>query len=176
MPVYEPREDSFFMAEFLKKNGKLGTICVDVGTGSGILTETLAEKCDVVVASDISREALSYAKARMRKNNVFFVLGNLMDFVKRCDAVVFNAPYLSREEGEGYDIATHHQMPDGRDVLEEFIKSLSCTDFKRAYLLTSTQTDRTRMENAIHAHKMKAKVVARKRIFFEELVIEEITK
>ncbi len=183
MDVYEPREDSFFMVEFLEKKLKKFEIntAIDVGSGSGILAEVLSSMAKHVVASDISRDTVRLLKEKRKRgalpSNVSIVLGNLVDFIKEADIVVFNPPYLWRENGERYDITIHQNTPNGEDVLKKFAESLARLKmFCAAYLLISSHSVDEGLRATLNAHGMKWKLMERKRLFFEELKILEIKR
>jgi release factor glutamine methyltransferase len=77
---------------------------VDVGTGSGVIALTLADKFPEaeIVATDISEEALSLARenaARLGTNRVEFVRCDLLEGVTGdFDLIVANLPYISRQD------------------------------------------------------------------------------
>ncbi|MBI4439449.1 methyltransferase, partial [Candidatus Woesearchaeota archaeon] len=68
--IYEPAEDSYLLAEAVKKfaTGRV----LDMGTGSGIqaITAAKSRKIKSIVAADISQEALKYATAEAAKEGV----------------------------------------------------------------------------------------------------------
>ena len=104
--VYEPAEDSFLFAENLKVRD--GDRVVDVGTGCGILGILAAEKATEVFAIDINPWAVRCAKENARLMHVaekmFFMQGDLLAPIKmgeEFDLILFNAPYLPSEQGEG---------------------------------------------------------------------------
>ena len=78
---------------------------IDVGTGSGCIAITIgSERSDsIIVASDISIDAILVAKEnayKLNTHNVSFVCSDFLNFVKeRCfDIVVSNPPYVSESE------------------------------------------------------------------------------
>lgn len=98
--VFEPRSDSWSLAEALRAEG-LGpaTSVLDLCTGSGVLavTAALAGAGDVV-AIDLSRRAVLSARLNARRNGVRVraLRGDLLGPVKgrRFDVIVSNPPYL----------------------------------------------------------------------------------
>jgi release factor glutamine methyltransferase len=104
--VYEPAEDSFLFAENLAVRD--GDRVADVGTGCGILGIIAAEKASEVLAIDINPWAVQCAKENARRNQVsekmLLIQGDLLAPVREgeeFDMILFNAPYLPSEEGEG---------------------------------------------------------------------------
>ncbi|MBN2454682.1 methyltransferase domain-containing protein, partial [Candidatus Woesearchaeota archaeon] len=59
---YTPREDSFLLAEAVKKEA-FGDV-LDMGTGSGIQAEAAKAKAKSVTASDISKEAVAAVRKK----------------------------------------------------------------------------------------------------------------
>ena len=70
--VYEPREDSYFLAQYVKKHAK-GKV-LDVGTGGGIQAEAAAIRSQVksVLAVDINPHALKFVDNINRKEYSHF--------------------------------------------------------------------------------------------------------
>ncbi|HHI04291.1 MAG TPA: methyltransferase domain-containing protein, partial [Candidatus Woesearchaeota archaeon] len=66
--VYEPMEDSFLLAEHVKKHSN--GFVLDVGTGSGIQAITASEKANLVIGVDISRDAIKLSKSNALKQNI----------------------------------------------------------------------------------------------------------
>jgi len=104
--VYEPAEDSFLFAENLAVRD--GDRVVDVGTGCGILGIIAAEKASEVLAIDVNPWAVQCAKENARRNHVsermLLIQGDLLRPIRKgeeFDLILFNAPYLPSEEGEG---------------------------------------------------------------------------
>ena len=81
-------------------------VILDIGTGSGCIAVTLS--CEMpdsmVIAADISREALGLAVTNKEKHcsgsKIFFALGDLTDSFENgaLDIVVSNPPYVSEAE------------------------------------------------------------------------------
>ncbi|MBU4493218.1 MAG: methyltransferase domain-containing protein, partial [Nanoarchaeota archaeon] len=66
--VYEPMEDSFLLAEHVKRYSK--GFVLDVGTGPGIQAIAASEKAKLVIGIDISRDAIKLARENAFKQNV----------------------------------------------------------------------------------------------------------
>lgn len=80
---------------------------LDIGTGSGCIAVTLAQKLKnaQVSAFDISLDALNLAHENAELNNVFvkFYHQNILkitDFEQKFDVIVSNPPYVTEEEKE----------------------------------------------------------------------------
>jgi len=82
-------------------------VVLEVGTGSGAVAVTIAaERPDAcVVATEISREAMVFARTNADRLGArpHFVLGDLASAVSRADVVVANLPYIPSWEIEALE-------------------------------------------------------------------------
>lgn len=91
---------------------------LDIGTGSGVLaiTEKLERPDDLVVATDISKEALKMAQknAQLLGAEVTFKEGNLFEPVadEQFDLILCNPPYISVDEVDLMDQSVLEHEPD----------------------------------------------------------------
>lgn len=102
--TYQPREDSYFLRDYVEGLDLEGKEVLDMGTGSGILAVTAAEEGAEVVAADIDPEALEEARKNAEEHGVNssieFIESDLFENVEgEFNLVVFNPPYLP---GENY--------------------------------------------------------------------------
>lgn len=110
-------------------------VVVDIGTGTGAIALAIASKrADAeIVATDISEEALAYARqnARALALDVWFAAGDLYDAVPhplrgRVDLIVSNPPYVREGTELPPDVRAEPPLavfagPDGTDVLERIV-------------------------------------------------------
>ena len=91
---------------------------VEVGTGSGAIAVSIAasgyQACEVV-ASDISREALSVARRNARMHGVtdrmHFVCGDLLAWLGRpVDLLLANLPYLTDEQADSPELVAEPRI------------------------------------------------------------------
>ena len=163
MEIYQPAEDSYFFSNFLKKylkNNKINSY-LDMGTGSGILSETALKFLDKknILAADVNPEAIKLLKQK----NLKAVKSNLLEKIKtKFDLITFNAPYLPRDLREPKDsqVATTGGKR-GDEISVKFLNG-------KILLLISSLTPMDKIK------KFKPKVVAKKKIFMEELLILQI--
>jgi release factor glutamine methyltransferase len=175
MPFYHPAEDSYFLAEIIKKEIKNKNIkCLDIGTGSGIQSKTLIElgiKKQNITAIDINKDALAEAK----KLKIKTINSNLFQNIKeKYDLIIFNPPYLSESEFDNESDTTGGKQGD--EVIIEFIKQLKkhLTKKGKAFLLTSSLTPNKEWQKLAEKNNLKIKKLATKKIFYEELYVWEI--
>ena len=169
MEIYQPAEDSYFFANFLKKhlkNNKTNSY-LDMGTGSGILSETISKFLDKknILAADINPKAIKILKQK----NFKAIKSNLFEKIKtKFDLITFNAPYLPRDPREPKDsqVATTGGKR-GDEISLKFLKQAKKHLNKngKILLLISSLTPMDKIK------KFKPKTLARKKIFMEELLV-----
>jgi len=175
--MYKPEQDSFFFAEFLENyfssltsKQKQNLTYLDMGTGSGILSQT-AIKSKIpkknITAVDIDKESIEHVKNKLKiqtiKSNLFSKLKD-----EKYNLVTFNPPYLPEHK--------HDKKPDttggkqGDETIIRFLKQAKQHLKPRGKILflISSLTPQNKIK------KYKPKVLARKKIFFEELLILEV--
>ena len=171
--IYQPAEDSYFFGEFLKKYLSENSVnsYLDMGTGSGILSETVVEFLDKekALAVDINSDVVEFVKSK----GLNVVLSDLFEKVEgKFDLITFNAPYLPLDEREPEDsriATTGGKLGDEISVrfLEEAKNYLN--EGGKIFLLVSSLTPMDKIE------KFRPKEVSRKKIDFEDLIIYEIS-
>ena len=104
---YLPAEDTFFLADQLK--GLSGNSALDIGCGSGYLTDVLKSTFELVVGTDISFNTL--LEQNYKTQNA--ICCNSADALnQKFDLIICNLPYLATDEI--IDVATD----GGKDGLE----------------------------------------------------------
>jgi len=172
--MYKPSDDSYFFADFLKdylsslpKKNKLDFL--DMGSGSGILAETASKFNLNVIASDINPEAVAHIKSR----GIAVIQSNLFSKIKqKFDIITFNAPYLPLDKDEPKDSqleTTGGKRGDEISLkfLKQAIKHLNKNG--KIFLLVSSLTPLDKI------NKFNPKIVARKKLWMEELLILEFS-
>ena len=99
--IYEPAEDSFLLAEEVKRYCK-GKKFLDMGAGSGIQSQTaMKNKAKSALGVDINEESsLIFEKMRIP-----FILSDLFSNVKgKFDLIVFNPPYFPLKSSQASPI------------------------------------------------------------------------
>ena len=167
---YEPAEDTFFIAEYIEHES--GQTALDVGSGSGYLTRLLCGNFSLVVGTDIDYEVLRYQTYKTEN----LVCCNGADAL-RCgfDLIVCNMPYLATDKIT--DIATDGGR-GGFEVPKKIIDSIyqNMTDDGKFVFVTTSLSDFNRIINYGDKVGLSCKIVARKKLFFEELLLIEATK
>ncbi len=104
--VLIPRPETETIIHTLKKAGEINSI-LEIGTGSGCLSISidLENICTSIIATDISKEALTIARSNahtLNSKSVDFKLHDFLntDIVSSFDVVVSNPPYIATHEME----------------------------------------------------------------------------
>ena len=104
-PRIETEELIYKVLEYIKKSKKDSFKILDLCTGSGIIAITLkkeiVEKYTEIVASDISKKALSIAIENANNNNanITFIKSDLFDNISgKFDLIISNPPYISYKD------------------------------------------------------------------------------
>lgn len=172
--IYEPAEDSFLLAsvlkkyipELLEKNSDLKVL--EIGCGSGIQIENILElrvKRNNIFCCDINPEAIEDCK----ELGVHCFESNLFENIEGTfDVIIFNPPYLPKDENEPEDsqLATTGGK-QGSELVNKFLKDAKKHLEKEGeiFLLTSSLTEN------IDFLGYDLELVASKKIFFEELFV-----
>ena len=164
--VYEPREDSFLLADNLKVS--VGGEVLELGTGSGLQAILAAKQGAKVVATDINPEAIECARKNAEENGVEieFLVGDLFEpNEKKFDLIIFNPPYLQKDGPvkKPIDLSYNSSEVIPR-FLEEYEKYLKPGG--RAVIVNSS----------ISGVEVPGKVLAKKKLFFEEIEVVELER
>jgi release factor glutamine methyltransferase len=167
---YIPAEDSIFIADYLEN--QKGKSALDIGTGSGILAKILSKNFDLVVATDINIFALK--KAREIVDNC--ICCNAADVLHASfDLIVCNLPYLPSDKLLDRTI---DGLQEGVQIPGMIIKSASQRMGKNGKMifLTSSHANYDFLIELCTSLGFDAKIVAKKKLFYEELILVECRK
>lgn len=169
--IYSPEEDSHLFSKVIKEEIKNKDIsCLEVGVGSGVQLKILKELgVKEIKGVDINRAAINHCK----KLGFDCFFSDLFSKVEgNFDLIIFNPPYLPKVKGEGDEsrLATTGGKK-GSEVINRFLKEAKEHLEKKGkiFMLTSTFT------KDIDWSDWKKKLLANKKLFFEELFVWEIT-
>lgn len=140
--VYQPAEDSLLLAETAVSELSPGDRVLEVGTGSGYVAAAVADEAGArVVGSDLN----PYACLQARDRGVPVVRADLVSPFRDAafDVVLFNPPYLPRDE----DAARNDWMEvalsggeTGREVVEPFLDAVGRVLAPNGYVLLLVST------------------------------------
>tara|TARA_B100000029_G_scaffold381299_1_gene376444 strand:+ start:1223 stop:1780 length:558 start_codon:yes stop_codon:yes gene_type:complete len=166
---YLPAEDTFFLADNLENLS--GNSALDIGCGSGYLTHILKSNFHLVVGTDISFNTL--IEQNFKTQNV--VCCNSADALNLTfDIIVCNLPYLATDEI--IDVATDGGK-DGLEIPEKIISSALPRLSKNGKFLfvTSSLSDYMGLIDFVKSKNFEADIIDRKKLFYEELILVEVT-
>ncbi len=175
---YKPREDSFLLAEQVKKYAK--GFCLDIGTGSGILALAAAKKAKKVIATDIDKKAIELCKKNVKNKKIQFIQSDLFEKVKgRFDTIIFNPPYLPAIKEEQKQLALKISGgKHGYELLERFFSQLnnSLKENGIALIVFSSLTNKDKVDETIKNYLFESKQLSQKNLFAETLYTYSIKK
>ncbi|MDO8467456.1 MAG: methyltransferase [Nanoarchaeota archaeon] len=175
--IYYPEEDSYLLSEILKKEikeikGKTkekDISVLEIGSGSGIQLETL-RKLGIknITGSDINKKSIQHCKSlgfQCIKSNLF------SNIKKSYDLIIFNPPYLPNNKSEPNEskIATTGGK-NGSEIINKFLTQAKNHLNKNGKILLITSS----LTKSIKWGNWKNKIIARKKLFFEELYLWEL--
>jgi len=172
MEIYQPAEDSYLFSNFIKKYLKKNKVdsYLDMGTGSGILAKTASKflSPEKILAADINLKAVR----ALQKEKFGTIETNLFkNITGKFDIITFNVPYLPLDprEPKSSQLATTGGKR-GDEVALKFLKQAKKHLNKngKIFLLISSLTPINKIK------KFNPKIVVRKKVFMEELLILEI--
>ena len=167
---YLPAEDTFFIAENIQN--ERGKAALDVGSGSGYLTRLLTGNFSLVVGTDIDFEVL---KNQTYKTDNLVCCNGSDALLPYFDLIVCNLPYLATDDIS--DVATDGGK--GGLVIPKKILDSVCKNIGNAskfVFVTSSLSDFQKLIDYAQSLGLKCKIVAKKKLFFEELILVEATK
>lgn len=164
---YLPAEDTFLLDDHIR--GASGGAALDIGTGSGYLARTLEKSFDVVVGTDIDRRVLA---GRTYPAGHAVCCDGADALRMQFDLIVCNLPYLATDSIE--DPSTDGGR-GGTEVPLRIIRSAIPRIRRggRFLFVTSSLSDYRTLMDAARACGLDARILARKRLFFEELILVE---
>jgi len=182
MDVYEPREDSYLLQEFVREHA-FGRV-LDVGTGSGIQALTAAESVKVreVIAIDINETAIEELKQKVKLiKKVKPRQSDLFSEVEgQFDMIIFNPPYLPQDK-VGNEIIEDPSLYGGKkgwEISERFFNEVSkhLVPGGKILFLFSTLTNKEKIEEIIENNLLIFERLGSKKLAFEELFVYLVEK
>ena len=167
---YPPSEDTFFLADYIKN--EKGESALDIGTGSGYLASILDKSFSIVVGTDLVFNVL--------KKQEYFTTNNVCcngaDAInQQFDLVICNMPYLNTSEV--LDVRTD----GGKDGLEIPIKIIDSAKSRikpggKFIYITSSLSDFKKLISYTKLEGFSVSIIAKKKLFFEELILVECVR
>ncbi len=178
--IYEPQEDSYLMQRIVKEFAK-GKV-LEIGTGSGILAGTAAQKKEVesVFAVDINPHAVEYSRLKYDSTKIRFRISDLFSHVKgKYDTIIFNPPYLPEDRNEDEESSlTTTGGKKGHEIIERFLNMAGehMNPDGEILLLFSTLTGIEKIDQLVADNLFESENIAELKIAFETLYVDKIKK
>jgi release factor glutamine methyltransferase len=174
--LYIPAEDSYLLAETVCRY--YGKKALEVGIGSGVITNILCKNFDLVVGTDIHLKSVNYAKYHVLKNTLL-ICCNMSDPLRfGFDLIVSNPPYLSNCYTDArFDIATDGG-PTAIEWSTSFLqKSVSILEQSgQILILLSSLSEISKLDRVLRLLKLRRKGISQRKTFYEVLQVFEISK
>lgn len=167
---YEPAEDTFFMAEYLEK--QKGNSALDVGSGSGYLTKLLSQNFLFVIGTDINFPVL---KNQTYKTQNLICCNGADALNYKFDLIICNLPYLATDVI--LDIATDGGE-EGFEIPKKILDSVydKLNSHGKFIFVTSSLSNYQKLIYYAQYLGLKTEIIAKKKLFFEELILIESIK
>lgn len=164
---YPPSEDTFFIADNIEN--EKGNFALDVGSGSGYLTNLLSKNFIFVVGTDINFDVLK--NQTYKTENI--VCCNGSDALKiKFDFIVCNLPYLATDKI--IDVATDGGE-EGFEIPKKIFDSVisNMANNGKFIFVTSSLSNYQKLIEYVQKLGLKTRIMAKKKLFFEELILVE---
>ncbi len=167
---YAPAEDTFFLEDNLVN--EKGKNALDIGTGSGYLSRILSQNFLQVIATDIDYNSLINQYKKI-KNRICCDAADALNC--KFYLIVCNMPYLQTDE------ISDRRVDGGKEGVEvplKIIKSaVKClSDSGKMLFVTSSLANYEKLIGKTKELGFNVNIVARKKLFFEELLLVEARK
>jgi release factor glutamine methyltransferase len=173
--IYLPEEDSFLLEKEVRKFS-IGKRVLDVGCGSGILMDAALD-CGAleVFGVDIDRESLEFCQGK----DLDVIESDLLSNVKgKFDLIVFNPPYLPKDEREDCESsrATSGGI-NGDEIIVRFLENVvkHLERDGKVLLIVSSLTPMDNVDRVMAVEDFEKLVLSKKKNFMEELSVLEIS-
>ncbi len=174
--VYPPQEDSELLLEVALKEMRRDDDVLEVGVGSGYVSERLKDKCKFLLTTDISPYAVKMAKEK----GLNVVRTDLAKGIrKKFTLILFNPPYLELDDRERTGDWLEKAIDGGKHGIEVMVRFLDSVrevlaENGRIILIVSS-LNVPRIFEEIEKRGFEFEIVAKRKIFFEELYALRIT-
>ncbi len=124
--VFNPK--FYYTSEFMARHIIVGSkdVVLDMGTGSGVLAVTAGQRASIVVAVDISPEAVGFARRNVKahglEEDVSVIEGDLFAPLGPChkfSVILFTPPYLKGRPETDFD---HSLFDHDKELIKRFFK------------------------------------------------------
>ncbi|AEA46434.1 HemK2/MTQ2 family protein methyltransferase [Archaeoglobus veneficus] len=168
--VYPPSEDSELLLEAAMREIRLEDEVLEVGVGSGFVSERIKDLCRFLIATDIS----PYAVRESKSKGIEVVRTDLCRGIRRkFTLILFNPPYLELSEKEKRGDWLEKAVDGGKGGIEvatrflDEVKEVLAENGRIILIVSSFNTPAIFEE--IEKRGYVYEVIAGRKLFFEEL-------
>ena len=174
---YRPAEDTWLLIDCLLSERRVRVSrAIDVGCGTGAVTESLLNLADDVLAVDVDTDALFELRSRLKEKleRIETVAADKLSFLRpgcRIELLASNPPYLPYSGDEPFD-RTVHSGPKGTEFARDLISSALdlLTPGWEAYLIASSLSDLEGFVGELRDLGLSVTVLGKRHVFFEDIV------
>ena len=170
MHIYPPSEDSELLLEIALKEVRVEDDVLEVGVGSGFVSERIKSKCRFLLATDIN----PYALRTTKKKGIEVIRTDLVKGIKKkFTLILFNPPYLELNEIEKKGDWLEKAINGGKEGIEVICKFLDCVrdvlaEGGRIILIVSS-FNTPKIFEEIEKRSFRYEIIGRRKLFFEEI-------
>lgn len=170
--MYKPNLDSFLLIDSLKNY--YGHLALEIGTGSGIVSEFLSKYFKNVVSTDIDLKSLLYSKTNTNSKITLICCDATTAISGKFDLIVSNPPYLPNDQFYDRDI---HGGITGIEKTIHFIESglKNLNNHGYIILVVSSLSAIMKLDNFLCKKKLHKKIINKKELFSETLYVYELS-
>lgn len=169
--IYPPSDDTFLLAECASRYR--GRRALELGVGSGLILSVLEKNFESVVGSDIDIGALVFCTNRTRADLICCDAASAIAPIQYFDLIVTNPPYLPDDREID---STVHGGPTGVEKTIHFVESAMplLAMGGKMLVVVSSLADPAALDRFIDKAKIRKKVLAEKKLFFETIAVVEL--
>lgn len=174
--VYMPQDDTYLLCDAVDEFAK-GKV-LEIGCGSGFISIEAAKNGHEVTCVDINPYAIEYTKklAEEEKVKIECFESDLFEkVVDEYDTIIFNPPYLPKDDREPNDLITVATTggEQGYELIERFFSDVDNYLKKEGniLLLFSSLTKKEKVDELIALYGFKAEKIRESKFFFEKLYV-----
>ena len=165
--MYNPSDDTFFIADTIIDYG--GNYALEIGIGSGYLTEILCKNFKFVFGTDIDFDSVKHSKYFLRNfNNKFLMCCDICEPIKYMfDIIISNPPYLPSIDENIKDDAIY----GGQTGVETTLRILNLyksnlKDNGKIIYMKSSLSDDSKINRFVEENFFKKKNIGKKEKLF----------
>ena len=170
--LYKPNTDTFLLIDSIRNY--FGNSALEIGTGSGFVSNFLSRNFKKVIATDIDFQSLIYCKKNINPKINLICCDTTTAINIKFDLIVSNPPYLPNDSF--HDVAIH----GGKTGIEKtihFLESVIPKLKRNGYIvfIVSSLADISKLDNLLYERKIQKKIINQKKLFFEMLYVYELS-